>query len=66
MVHNSHDSNFVQELGALQTQKEKTRDEDGQKDIEQQIQFKSTERDLAYSKMVRLRIITLWQMLYAI
>ena len=46
---------FVQELRALHRQKEKTRDKDGKKDIEQQIQFKSTGTNLAYSKMVRLR-----------
>ena len=55
MVHNSQDGNFVQELDVLLTQKEKTRDENGQKDIELQIQFKSTEADLAWSKAVRLR-----------
>ena len=54
VVHNSHDSNFMQELNALKIQKEKTGDEDGQKDVEQQIQLKSTETDLAYSKAVRL------------
>ena len=66
VVHNIHDSNFMQELKALKIQKEKTGDEDGQKDVEQQIQLKSTETDLAYSKAVRLWNITLQQMLYAI
>ena len=55
MVHNSHDSNFMQELNALKIQKERAGDEGGQKDIEQQIQLKSTETVLAWSKSVRLR-----------
>ena len=55
----------MQELRVLLGQKQRAGDKDDQKEISKQIQFKSTERDLAESKMVRLRNITLRQMLYA-
>ena len=65
IVHNSQDGNFMQEVSELKTQKERAGDEDSRKEIGQQIDLKSTERDLAWSKWVRLRNITLRQLLYA-
>ena len=55
----------MQELEKLLTLREEVGDKDGRKEIEEKIQFKSAERDLAASKMVRLRTTTLRQLLYA-
>ena len=65
VVHSSHDTIYVQEVEQLKTQKNETKDEEGKKVVEKKIAIKSLERDLAASKMVRQRKLTLRQMLYA-
>ena len=65
VVHSSHDTNYVQERGKLGKQKNEAKDEEGRKVIEKKIAIKSLERDLAHSKRVRQRNLTLRQMLYA-
>ena len=65
VVHSSHDTIYVQEVEQLEKQKNEAKDEEGRKELEQQVKLKTLERDLAYSKSVRQRNLTLRQMLYA-
>ena len=65
VVHSCHDTIYVQEVRQLEKQKNEAKDEEGRKEHEQQVKLKTLERDLAYSKMVRQRNLTLRQMLYA-
>ena len=65
MVHSSHDTIYVQEVEKLEKQKNEAKDEEERKVIEKKIAIKSQESDLAASKMVRQRNLTLRQMLYA-
>ena len=65
VVHSSHDTIYVQEVERLKKQKNEAKDEEGRKELEQQVKLKTLERDLAASKMVRQRNLTLRQMLYA-
>ena len=65
VVHSSHDTIYVQEVEQLEKQKNEAKDEEGRKVIEKKIAIKRLERDLASSKTVRQRNLTLRQMLYA-
>ena len=65
VVHSSHDTIYVQEVERLKKQKNEAKDEEGRKELEQQVKLKTLERDLADSKRVRQRNLTLRQMLYA-
>ena len=65
VVHSSHDTLHVQEVGQLVKQKNEAKDEEGRKELEQQVKLKSLEKDLAVAKQVRQRNLTLRQMLYA-
>ena len=65
MVHSSHDTIYVQEVEQLEKQKNDAKDEEGRKELEQQVKLKSLEKALAESKQVRQRNLTLRQMLYA-
>ena len=65
VVHSSHDTIYVQEVRQLEKQKNEAKDEEERKVIEKKIAIKSLERDLAESKWVRQRNLTLRQMLYA-
>ena len=65
VVHSSHDTIYVQEVEQLEKQKNEAKDEEERKELEQQVKLKTLERDLAVSKMVRQRNLTLRQMLYA-
>ena len=58
VVHSSHDAIYVQEVGQLEKQKNETKDEEGRKELEQQVKLKTLERDLAGSKIVRQRNLT--------
>ena len=62
VVHSSHDTIYVQEVEQLKIQKNEAKDEEGKKVVEKKIAIKSLERDLAASKMVRQRKLTLRQM----
>ena len=62
VVHSSHDTIYVQEVGQLEKQKNEAKDEEGRKELEQQVKLKTLERDLALSKEVRQRNLTLRQM----
>ena len=64
VVHSSHDTIYIQEVKQLEEQKNEAKDEE-RKVIEKKIAIKSLERDLANSKKVRQRNLTLRQMLYA-
>ena len=63
VVHSSHDTIYVQEVEQLEKQKNEAKDEEERKVIENKIAIKSLERDLARSKQVRQRNLTLRQML---
>ena len=65
VVHSSHDTIYVQEVRQLEKQKNEAKDEEERKELEQQVKLKTLEGDLAGSKMVRQRNLTLRQMLYA-
>ena len=65
VVHSSHDTIYVQEREQLDKQKNEAKDEEERKVIEKKIAIKSSEKDLASSKWVRQRNLTLRQMLYA-
>ena len=65
VVHSSHDTIYVQEVEQLEKQKNEAKDEEGRKELEKQVKLKTLERDLAVSKRVRQRNLTLRQMLYA-
>ena len=56
MVHSSPDTNFVQEVVELEKQKKEAKDKDSIKDVDQKLKLK---RDLALSKRVRQRNLTL-------
>ena len=66
VVHSSHDTIYVQEVRRLEKQKNEAKDEEERKVIKKKIAIKSLERDLALSKHVRQRNLTLRQILYAI
>ena len=65
VVHSSHDTIYVQEVEHLEKQKNEAKDEEGRKELEQQVKLKTLEKDLAWSKRVRQRNLILRQMLYA-
>ena len=65
VVHSSHDTIYVQEVKQLEKQQNEAKDEEGRKELEQQVKLKTLEKELAGSKMVRQRNLTLRQMLYA-
>ena len=65
VVHSGHDTIYVQELRQLEKQKNEAKDEEERKVIEKKSAIKLLERDLAASKRVRQRNLTLRQMLYA-
>ena len=65
VVHSSHDTIYVQEVEQLKKQKNEAKDEEERKELEQQVKLKTLERELAGSKRVRQRNLTLRQMLYA-
>ena len=58
VVHSSHDTIYVQEVEQLEKQKNEAKDEEGRKELEQQVKLKTLERDLADSKEVRQRNFT--------
>ena len=66
VVHSSSLTVYVQEVIQLEKQKNEAKDEEGRKVIGKKIAIKSLERDLAWSKKVRQRNLTLQQMFYAI
>ena len=51
--HSSTDSNFLQEVGKLERQKEKAKDDKQKKYIEGKLSLKMLERDLAEAKKAR-------------
>ena len=53
MVHSSTDSNFLQEVGGLEKQKKEAKDDDQRREVEQKLQIKELERDLAAARYVR-------------
>ena len=53
MVHSSTDSNFLQEVEELEKQKKEAKDDDQRREVEQKLQIKELERDLANARMVR-------------
>ena len=65
VVHSSHDTIYVQEVEQIEKQENEAKDEEERKVIEKKIAIKLLERDLAWSKHVRQRNLTLRQMLYA-
>ena len=69
MVHSSPDTNFVQEVVVLEKQKKEAKDKDSIKDVDQKLTLTTLKRDLAWSKQVRQRNLTLCmskcEMLYA-
>ena len=52
-------------MGQLEKQKNEAKGEEGRKELEQLVKLKTLEKDLALSKRVRQRNLTLRQMLYA-
>ena len=50
VVHSSHDTIYVQEVEQLEKQKNEAKDEEGRKELEQQVKLKTLERELAGSK----------------
>ena len=65
VVYSSHDTIYVQEVVQLEKQKNEAKVEEGRKELEQQVKLKTLEKNLAYSKMVRERKLSLRQILYA-
>ena len=59
MVHSSPDTNFVQEVEELEKQKKEAKDKDSIKDVDQKLTLTTLKRDLADSKRVRQRNLTL-------
>ena len=59
MVHSSPDTNFVQEVKELKKQKKEAKDKDSIKDVDQKLTLTTLKRDLADSKWVRQRNLTL-------
>ena len=59
MVHSSPDTNFVQEVEKLEKQKKEAKDKDSIKDVDQKLTLTTLKRDLAISKKVRQRNLTL-------
>ena len=59
MVHSSPDTNFVQEVEELKKQKKEAKDKDSIKDVDQKLTLTTLKRDLAFSKWVRQRNLTL-------
>ena len=59
VVHSSHDTINVQEVRQLEKQKNEPKYEEERKVFEKNIAIKPLERDLANSKMVRQRNLTL-------
>ena len=53
VVHGSTDSNFLQEVEELKKQKKETKDDDQTREVEQKLQIKELERDLANARRVR-------------
>ena len=62
VVQSSHDTIYVQEVEQLEKQKNEAKDKEGRKVIEKKIAIKSLEKDLANSKRVSQRNLTLRQM----
>ena len=65
MVHNTPDTNCVQEVRQLEKQRNEAKDEKEKEEIEKTLVLRSQERKLAWSKSVRQRTIPLGQMMYA-
>ena len=59
VVHSSHDTIYVQEREQLEKQKNEAKDEEERRVIIKKIAIKSLEEDLAWSKRVRQRNLTL-------
>ena len=53
VVHGSADSNFLQEVEELEKQKKEAKDDDQTREVEQKLQIKVLERDLANARRVR-------------
>ena len=60
VVHSSLVADFVQETEELEKQKEESNDEDTVKKISQEIEITVVKGELANSKKVKRRAITLW------
>ena len=54
VVHSSTDSNFLQEVEKLVKQEKESKDDEKKRDVQQQLQLKTLERDLACAKWVRI------------
>ena len=53
VVHSSTDSNFLQEVDKLEKQKKEAKDDDKRREIQQKLELKTLEKDLAWAKHVR-------------
>ena len=53
VVHSSTDSNFLQEVDKLEKRKKEAKDDDKIREVQQKLELKSLEKDVAFAKQVR-------------